>query len=766
MRWLLVVAALAVLASPCAALAAELGLSEQALWEGESLSIGCAFQQIPSGGVYVSIQEPIIVSIPMEQANQTHYALEYQPPVIGQYSLSCGNGSLESSPGSFTVSRLEANLTSLPDMAYIDQGIGLRASVKRDSGQAQDITSGVDFSVTLGGVSLDIEGTPYFYEGSWVITTEPPSGIGQGSHLLMAKASHQGADASSEALIDVSEPLHFSIDSVSPDEVRGGENVTVGLSATYHGTDVLASSSIRAILDGQSLNIKRTPSGFSFQCPGLEPEPHELNVSLEHQGSQASGQRHLYYMIHAKSEIRNADNKGVSATLKFHGQDRLLTARTNVNGAFSMDVPAGDYDIEMRFSPDIRATARGVELDGDAEDFVRFDTYSPKEVQGIRVARIFALEFTLPFGGMDITASYDASGIGDESGLEVLTCRQWNMDSRTCSGDWDDVDFSIDDVKNTVEFSVEHLSAFLVGEKADLDLDFTIDREEYMPGQDIRLRGLVEDGSGNPVSGALVSYSIEGGRDGEARTNSNGVFSATFPAPGNGGDYEIVARVSRGLSGKDTESQVFSVMTIREVRIIPPVRAEVSEGSEARVESVLVNTGQEVLTDCIIEVSGLPGSWYSTEPKSVSALIPDEEKKVFLKIRPEGAEEEVYTITLSAECEGARASEGFVLYVNLQEEERESSQVDSSSGENKSKGRGDSVSAYFTWGYEGFVNNISLILSGGILLVIFRRLRSGRRQGRQWLVAMMGSLRNEALKKPEPKRPNASGRGRSRKTRK
>ena len=159
MRWFIAVMTLLLVACPASAQELGIGISPGELWLGDDAGISCWFSQEPEGQaiVWADVTEPISLRITgFSRVNSTHFSTAYRPPVIGQYSLSCSNGSLESPERGFSVSDLEAEIVQSPGQAFTDQGIQLHARVTKKGGSAVQLKSGVTFSLTLDGAELGI----------------------------------------------------------------------------------------------------------------------------------------------------------------------------------------------------------------------------------------------------------------------------------------------------------------------------------------------------------------------------------------------------------------------------------------------------------------------------------------------------------------------------------------------------------------------------------------------------------------------------------
>ncbi len=719
-------------------------------WQGEPIGITCWFEQDPGPTVWAEITGRITKEISLTRLNDSYFSASYTLPVTGQYAIRCTNGSVESPEAGICVSKLDMEISGCPGQAFTDQGIRIEATVVKDSYDYETaINSSVGFSVTLNGAGLNITDS-YYMSGSecWVIETDTMEGFSPGSYSLKLDAEYQGREVSGQVPIDVTMPMEFSIESVSPDGVHGGENVTVELMALYHNSSVLAASGLSAMLDGDALPIERTSSGFAFSCPELEPEPHTLEVNLDYMGFPASDTMPLYYMIQVQGEIRNADNGGVSASMRFLGNGWQKSIRTNVNGAFDTDVPAGTYALEMGFPSAISARVEGLDIYGELDDFVRFDTFTSSEIDGIRVAKVFAIEFSPEFDSMAVTAEYDGSVVSDESRLMVYTCDDWNIDSRSCSGKWEALDFEIDNMQNEVEFNVEHLSGFIIGKRGELELDTSINRRDYVTGQKIELSGIVRDESNKPVYDARVSYSIPDGADGSVRTNTNGIFSASIPVPAEGGEHTLTAEATKGFRKHDTKNFDFTVLTLKDFTIIPPLRVDASEGSAVSPEIIIINTGQDELENFRVRLSGIPEEWYQAEPERWGSLLPDEEVKVSLNMVPESPEKEIYTISIDVSCDQASKSESFVMYVKPLKEDNEAEPIETNASNTEAFPL-DSITLYLTGSYEAVINTLSLLASAGMLFLIARRLRMRNRPAsRAWLMALLGSVKAEVMKVP------------------
>lgn len=751
MKRLILLAACLLMACTTSAQEAEIVVSPSGMWLGDAVSVECWFSKDPGADAWAVITEPISLELTgFSRENGSHFSRSYTPPVIGSYTIRCTNGSMDSPEAGFSVAELEAEIEGLPGCAFNDQGMEIHAVVTKNDGSAVHLTSGVDFSVTLDGKGLEIPELPYYanQDGYWVIRTGGMEGFGPGNYNLALEASYQGRAAGDYAQLDVMEPLEFSIESVSPEELHGGENVTVVLRALYHNSSVLLASDISAELDGESLPIERTASGFRFACPELEPEPHSLGAGLEYQGLMVSDSRPVHYMIPVHGEIRNAEGSGVSASMVFTGEGWQKSIRTNVNGAFDVSVPAGVYGLDISFPSSVHVSVKGLDIHQELDDFVRFDSFPSGDIDGIRIAAAFALEFSPGFESMVVKAGYDGSAVGDESDMMVYICEDWNLDSRSCSGSWDEIDFDIDAMQNEVEFKVEHLSGFLIGRRGELSMEASINREEYVTGQSIELTGVVRDESRRVVHDARVEYIIPGVQKGHVDTNTNGIFSASIPVPSEGGQYNLKAEVSKGLYRQDSESFSFTVASLKDFKVIPPLRVDTSEGSESSPEVLIVNTGQDMLKDFRIRLSGIPEEWYGAAPEEWESLMPEEEIVITLIIRPESPEQEIYTIGIDVECDQLSKSESFVMYVKpLEAEEAEA--VETNASGSGSPYPVDSVTIYLVGSHEAVLNTLSLIASAGIILIIARRLRSGRRSGsRAWLISLLNAIKSEVIRDP------------------
>jgi hypothetical protein len=751
-RRLILLVALLLVVNTASAEEMGIGTNPGGLWLGESLEVTCWFGQEPgeTAGVWAEITEPISLQLTgFSRKNETYFSRTYGPPVIGQYVIRCVNGSLESDEAGFSVSELDVEIVECPEQAFTDEGVRIGARVTKNGGDSVQLTSGVDFSVTLDGVGLGIVELPYYYVDHWVIETEGLEGFGPGNYNIRLFAEYKEREASDQKWLDVMKPLEFCIESVSPGELHGGENVTVTLAASYHNSSVLSASTVSARLDGEGLAIGMSPSGFRFVCPALEPEPHTLDVSIEYYGHQASDSWPIYYMIPVSGEVRNAEGGGVSATLNFVRDGWQKSVRTNVNGAFTVNVPAGRYTLEMSFPASIYAMVEGLDIYKELRDFVRFDTFTSGEIDGIRVAKAFALEFSPAYDRMAVRAEYDGSAISDESKLMVYTCDDWNLDSRSCSGSWDELDFDIDSMKNEVEFEPEHLSGFLIGRRGELRMEASINREEYVTGQNIELSGVVKDENSRTVPDVRITYTIAGGAEGHVNANSNGVFSASIPVPSDGGEHTLRVRASKGLYVQDSQSLEFTSLTFKDLTIIPPIRADASEGSEVPVDFVIINTGQEGLKNFRISLSGIPEGWYQAEPEEWDSLLPDEERGITLKIRPESPDKEIYTVGIDVACDQLSKSESFVMYVKPLQEEKEEEAMETNASRTESSPF-DSITLYLAGSHEAIINTASLLASAGMLFLIVRRVKAGRGpRNRAWLMTLLEAVKSEVIRSPE-----------------
>jgi hypothetical protein len=708
-------------------------VSPESLWLGDYTDLACVTDGV-TGPVYAEITSPLYTRLPMA-ANESYYSYQYIPQILGTFEAYCTNDSVSSGAVSFNVSSLVLE-TSCPSV-YSDEEVHLRARVFKKTSVLEEIkASGLEFRLYLDGTQV-YTSAPYYLD-DWHIDTVNASLSGR-NYTLRLEAIYTGKSNYTETALEVKPALEFSVTGINPSSVRGGENMTANLLAEYHDANILSSANINVTINGQAVDFIRTTTGLTFQTPPLSPGTYGLVINLGRGSLSRTETRQLDYVIPVHGEVKDADNKGVTGTLKF-SKTSYTKVISVTNGVYSDTVPAGTYEVEATFTK-FRARFTGVPITSEVANLLRFDSFQ-NTMGGLRVVGGYALEFSQPFQRVYIEAEYDAQKITDETELEVYKCGNWNIDARKCNGNWARIASDVNAVSNKASFEVDSLSGFVLGEMSELAVSAAIDRSEYYFGQAIKLSGVVKDKNNNVVPDAVVTYYI-GSLTGTLTSDGGGLFSADITVPRSEGKSVMIINASKTFYQPAGALMELTILKRNELGLVFPESPEVKEGETSEIEIKLSNSGDTTLTDVKVTLSGLPGgSDYS--PKTISSLLSGEEKTVKILLNPGPEDKKVYTVTVSLAASEASYSDSFVLTVkraivqnNVNETENQTltTRVPDFSA----------ITAYFAANGTAIMNLGSVAASA--LVIIFLGIRAGSGRGRNPMARSSILSVLEAIKK-------------------
>lgn len=723
----LAVFALTVLALATATVSAqtiEINISSPNLWLGDSAEISCSWDSNVSGFAWGRI-----VSGPYEddfknefvQISENKSIFSFQPEMEGMYQIKCTNGSVFSGEAGLEVADLSIKINEYEKSLYSGDDIEIRANVYETVDEQKEINDwDLGFDVYLDNSKLSPEVKRM--GGEWVITVSPGS-VPPGTHILRTVASYKGAQASNETSVEIIPEVVFNIESLSKHSFTEAQNVTINIDAEYRGSPIIEDASFSVFVDGNEADMRKTQAGIVAALPELPPGEYELEVVMNYNGETYSRNLTIAYLVPFHGKLLDAEGKSVPARIRIMSGDSETASVSVSGGQYSTGIKKGTYDILFE-TKDITAAFRNVKLDGDTADPIRFDNFESVDgLQGIDLLSGFALEFVPEFENAEISVEYDGSRVSDETKIKAYKCSSWNIDSRSCAGGWEEIDPEIDVIKNRISFSVTSLSAFIIGEQAGMTIEASIDKSEYSPGEKIKLTGVIRSRN-RPVTDASVTY-LFSGMSGTTRTNSNGVFSANIDVPEDEGSYTLVITASKEMYTSASATREFSVKLRRDFSILLPLAAEVKNGSSARFEISVINTGQTSLNNLSVKVTGIPDAWFTINPSGWDRLDAGEERKITLLVSPVSPDRSSYIIGINVTSAELSKTDNFVMNVIRANATALPAPSNQSAGQSeKGVTVAETLNSFITANSTALINNGSIAASLMIILYIIWKLRT------------------------------------------
>jgi hypothetical protein len=688
------------------------------VWIGDAIEITCITEDLGfPQNVFAEISSPIFQRLDsFSTTDNKIYTYSnsgpYRPPVKGSYTIHCSNGTADSPPSHFNVSRMHLEITDFGRSIFEGDKITLSALPLKETASNETILSNILFSVFAAGEPQEIEELPYydFSSGAWIITTAPVS-LPPGKYPLVLNASYSGESASASETVEIKPVYEFGM-SLSETAAIPGQTIAAAITATKYGKPVFTPEFLQLEMDGQSLEFE-DEGGIVFSLPSVEAGEHNITATFSFEGMLFSASQTVTILIPFSGAAEKADGSPARGQMEFFRQGNTTSVSIEADGRYSFALSRGTYDLEFSMEG-MKSNFGSVEVERELENFFSYDRFDGMQIPGFSVISGFAFSLGFPFQEATFALPYKPSAVMDENSLEVFACKDWNFAQRKCSGEWEKVPSMIDSTQNEATFSFAPPAGFVLGYRKSLKIQASVFNElghaesRFSPGSAVRVEGTVDDNEGNRIEKVLVTYSVSGIR-GSVETDSKGIFSFEFLPPEEG-NLEISLEAAREPYEKAEKTIPITVKKKKELALILPENAEAVKGKQKIFEIRAVNTGETAFSNLAISISGIPPAWYSVTPQERKVLLPRGEATFFLDLT--AGEEKVLLVNVNISAGEIQKSGIFTL------------KIINASSPPKPPGGLEYISGLFTSeGFPDTLNMASLMLSFFIAFLIFRKIR-------------------------------------------
>jgi hypothetical protein len=566
-------------------------------------------------------------------------------------SISCVNNATDYFNDYFTVSNFTSDINAInPGTIYLGDPnpIVIDLFVKRNNVQ---ITDNVNFNIILNGTAkLPIDKT-YIPSRGWILYLDRPNA--SGTYSLQITSSYDRINKTQSTTLTVKDPIQFSV--INTDNiiwVRPNDTINLQVQALDRGSPIPINTNNLAVQVGstQATITSITPSSNYFnvvvQIPVLSPGMYALTASLSYQNYTYPNSSTIYYIAPVSGKITDHDGKGIAVQLRFLSSNvEKLKLYTDSNGAYSGSLPPGTYDIETTF-PQSTLYLKSASINS-FNDPIKYFYSTEYLVPGIRNAGLFSYEIGLTFYEAGIEMKYDERNVFNENDLVVFKCSNWNSGRKVCNDKWFEIGGSIDTIRNVVTLNLSSLSAFVIGERKKINVNYNLDNENYYISSPIKINGIVKDSDGDAVSNATVYAFVKNtGTRENTISDSNGAFSIEFKAPEIEGSYTLALSAEKNPYIIFNDSKSFEVLKSRTVEIAIPDTIKLKQGQNFTQEISIINTGQANLLNLSISLIGIPTNYFNIT-KLIERLRANEENKIYVSFSiPEDAEQKTYSVTI------------------------------------------------------------------------------------------------------------------------
>jgi len=547
----------------------------------------------------------------------------------GQYNVyvACTNGNeSDNASTNFTVYNLTGYVNPKnPNPTYYQGITEIDFIVQKNYDR---ISSNVNFSV-LSDYPLTLA-TP-FYDSSrgWVIKINSP--LSPGAHNITITAFYNGKNITNYSSIDY---IDFSIESINPNEIQNNDNLTINLKALEWGKAISfdsiknnlgvmisSASEWRNVSINNIIQMPDNSFNVFITAPPLPPGNYNLIAYLNYNGNYYPYNTSLSYVIPISGTIVDDNNKAVNTQIKFIKDGSTQICGTDSYGYYldsssscRIYLVPDYYDVGISF-PNSAVYLSNLYINS-FDDPIKYVYHDDFDVPGIRNAGLHDFKIDLSYSSIKIEMSYNEKNVVNENNLKIFECSSWNRGKKICNSNWNEVYGEIDTIRNKARLnssvSGPLYSAFIIGETKNINVDFSLDKNAYNPGDNIKIRGLVKDEDGNSVVNTTVEIKIKNTQiSSKVITDENGIFSLEIPTPQDEGNYDLTLKATSNPYGGFGGDKKFAVTKSKSIFIDFPDTVRIAIGENLTERLNIVNNGQADINNLKIYLDGVPEGYYN-----------------------------------------------------------------------------------------------------------------------------------------------------------
>jgi len=426
---------------------------------------------------------------------------------------------------------------------------------------------------------------------------------------------------------------------------------------------------LRIWIDSIDVDIKEIYQSGQYtyvkiSVPNLQPGTYDLDIRFTYMDFIKDVHKTIDYVVPVSGNIKDSDDEAVYVQLNFRNNETQKTFITDGSGSYSGLIPPGIYTLELTF-PNSKLILNDIMIN-EFDNPIKFDHPSAEvNIPGIGVGAIFVYEIALTYSDAYLEMKYDDSKIVDETQISLYKCENWNFGRKICNSEWRTINAEVDTVRNSVNLNTTELSAFIIGYKKNIFLDFSLDRDEYFLREVIRATGIVEDDDKKPVSDATITANIPNtGVSASTKSDNSGVFSFEFQGPNKEGDFKVVLTAEKSPFSSANSSSSIKVLRSKDLSLLIAESIKVEQGDNVSIPFEVVNIGQTDFSDLRISLTGIPEEYCSLSKTEISKLTAGNQEKIsmFLTI-PNDASKTSHTGSLQVAYNGDILEENFILTI-------------------------------------------------------------------------------------------------------
>jgi hypothetical protein len=403
-----------------------------------------------------------------------------------------------------------------------------------------------------------------------------------------------------------------------------------------------------------------------------------MKIRFSYQGFVQEITKKISYVVPVSGSILNSENKPIYTQITFKNNDTEKTITTDSAGSYSGSIPPGTYTLSV-FFPNAKLIFDSTMINS-FDNPMKFDNPSTGvNIPGVGVGGVFVFETVLSYSNVYVEMKYDSNKILNEDDIIVYKCSNWNSGKKTCNTNWLSIITEVDRVRDLIKFNSTSLSAFVIGYKKVMYVDFNTDKKEYFLQNIIKITGIARDEDNGPIPDVDITAKIlSTDITAKAKSDNSGVFSLELNGPDKEGSYTIFVEGKKSPFIAANNSANIKLVKSDKLSTLVPDSFDLKQGETKTMYISIVNEGQTDYSGINISLSGIPKNYYAISPAEISELKAGQQKDISIKFNvPEDAAKESLTGNFKIDYGENYIEEQFIFTILAKEERNETLNVTS-----------------------------------------------------------------------------------------
>lgn len=366
-------------------------------------------------------------------------------------------------------------------------------------------------------------------------------------------------------------------------------NITIKLLPKFKDSYLsLNQINLRAFLNDKEIyNFYECSDKICLDVSSSQVGEQNLIITLEYNNFKIA--KTLKIKIGKLEQIKFYDIDGNPLNVEF----LIGNQKYNIVGNGSILFLPGIYNLTLRM-PSLELKIYNVNLQS-LEDSLRIYPISLKENK-LKILNFFVFESNLNFELAKVKIYYDETKVKKEERIIAIRCLDFSKNERKCN-DYKIFNYNQNLVSNFVEFEISKVEYFGLIEKKSLNLQYSLNKNEYNFNEDIVIKGIVSDEEGKPQESEVIVRFLD---QTKLVKTKDGMFEISLKSPSYEGTFPLSIKTSNQLFENVEERTNITVRPKIELSISPnSIRIK----NESEFYIILTNLAQIPLLNISISSS-------------------------------------------------------------------------------------------------------------------------------------------------------------------